>query len=216
MKLHPFYSFLKNQRSDALPGTDAQMKMSPTPLDPDFVLPRDASDTAYPSSVLVPLYPGSGDDLRVVLTLRTNHIRHAGQISFPGGRKENGETLLETALRETEEEVGIESRQVSVACSITPLYLYRTDNQITPFVGFLDSEPDLIPNPDEVQEIITPSLDELLSGTHLKQETWHLKHASFDVPFWSIHRVPLWGATAMMMSELLALYQTFRDEENDH
>lgn len=209
MDRNPFFSFLENRSDDSLPGRVAQLKMSPVPLDPDFVLPQDPSETAHPSSVLIPLFTGYDKRLYVVLTLRTNNIRHAGQISFPGGRCEPGEKLLETALRETKEEVGIEPEDILIACKITPLYLYRTDNQITPFVGFLANEPELKPNPVEVEEAFSVTLDELLSEKILKRKEWHFKHASFDVPYWDIHRVPLWGATAMMMNELLELYREF-------
>lgn len=194
-----------------LPGRAAQMIMAPVPLDPEFVLPHDASETAHPSGVLIPLFPDEKNNLHVILTLRTNTIRHAGQISFPGGRSENNESLSETALRETEEEIGIASALIELACCISPLYLYRTDNQITPYVGFLEEEPKLSPNPAEVQEVFTTPLDQLIHDESKKREQWDLSHASFHVPFWNIHRVPLWGATAMMMSELLELYKEFRE-----
>jgi 8-oxo-dGTP pyrophosphatase MutT (NUDIX family) len=210
MKLHPFYHFLQQSAGSGLPGRDAQMKMSPIPLDPDFVLPRDPSGTAHPSGVLIPLFPDRNEQLSVVLTLRTGNIRHAGQISFPGGRREGEETLEQTALRETEEEIGIKPDHVILAGSITPLYLYRTDNQITPYVGFLRDKPELKPNPDEVEEAFTVSLDDLISGKYFKREEWHLNHTSFDVPFWSVHQVPLWGATAMMLNELLEIYKIFK------
>lgn len=210
MKLHPFYHFLLQSADSGLPGRDSQMKMSPIPLDPDFVLPRDPSGTAHPSGVLIPLFPDHDEQLSVVLTLRTGNIRHAGQISFPGGRREGEETLEQTALRETEEEIGIEPDHLILAGPITPLYLYRTDNQITPYVGFLQGEPELKPNPDEVEEAFSVSLDDLISGKYLKREKWHLNHTSFDVPFWNVHQVPLWGATAMMLNELLEIYKIFK------
>lgn len=211
MSTNRFYSFLKNEVTGSLPGRKAQLNMAPVPLDPDFVLPQEPSETAHPSSVLVPLFTGKDKRLHVVLTLRTNNIRHAGQISFPGGRCNHGESLLETALRETHEEVGISPEHITIACHITPLYLYRTDNQITPFIGFLETPPVLKPNPAEVQEAFTVALDDLLSGNNLKRKEWHFKHASFDVPYWDIHAVPLWGATAMILSELLELYRVFQE-----
>ncbi len=183
--------------------------MSPQPLDPDVVLPQKESDTAHPSSVLIPLYPDKQNQLHVILTLRTDSIRHAGQISFPGGRREGSETPSETALRETEEEIGVFRHQVQIACSITPLYLHRTDNQITPYVGFLEQEPELKPNPAEVKEAFSIPVQNLANGENFKKEKWDLSHASFQVPFWTIHEVPLWGATAMMMSELIELYKEF-------
>ncbi|TVR19924.1 MAG: CoA pyrophosphatase [Balneolaceae bacterium] len=215
MDKHPFYHFLKNRSESSLPGREAQMKMAPIPLDPEFVLPHNTSETAHPSGVLIPIFPDNENNLHVILTLRTNSIRHAGQISFPGGRRENDETLAETALRETEEEIGIAPSKVDLACCISPLYLYRTDNQITPFVGFLNDKPALTPNPAEVEEAFTASLEQLISPKYQKREEWHLTHASFDVPYWNIHRVPLWGATAMMMSELLELYGEFRKGLNE-
>lgn len=210
MGLHSFYTFLKERSQKELPGFKAQMKMSPVPLDPDFVLPRKKSDTAHPSSVLIPLYPDHSDNLHVIFTLRTDSIRHAGQISFPGGRREGDESAEETALRETEEEIGVHRSAIKLASSITPLYLHRTDNQITPFVGFLEEKPELIPNPAEVKEAFTVSLHELLSEKNFVEEEWELSYATFHVPYWDIHDVPLWGATAMMMSELLELYKEFR------
>lgn len=210
MGVHPFYRFLQRRSKEELPGRDAQMKMAPVPLDPDFVLPHQQSDTAHPSSVLIPLFPDENDDLHVIFTLRTETIRHAGQISFPGGRRENRESLRETALRETEEEIGVHRDHVQLACTITPLYLHRTDNQITPFVGFLEKKPELIPNPAEVKEAFTIPMNLLFSKENFVVEKWELSHATFRVPYWNIHDVPLWGATAMMMNELLELYKEFR------
>lgn len=210
MAIHSFHEFLIERSKKELPGREAQMKMSPEPLDPDVVLPRKESDTAHPSSVLIALYPDADDLLNVILTLRTDNIRHAGQISFPGGRREGDESPEETALRETEEEIRVERSKIQIVSSLTPLYLHRTDNQITPFVGFLEQKPKLIPNPAEVQEAFAVGLQELIDCQNFKKERWDLAQASFNVPYWTIHEVPLWGATAMMMSELIELYKEFR------
>lgn len=204
-----FYEFLKSRSKKKLPGREAQMKMSPVPLDPDVVLPRRSSDTAHPSSVLIALFPEEDEDLHVIFTLRTESIRHAGQISFPGGRTEGGESLIETALRETEEEVGIKRTKIEIACNLTPLYLHRTDNQITPYVGFLEKRPHLKPNPAEVKEAFTTPIRKLVSEENFVVEKWKLSNAIYKVPYWNIHSVPLWGATAMMMSELLELFKEY-------
>ena len=209
MSLHPFYDFLIKRPEVPLPGRKAQLKMSPEPLDPDVVLPTEKSNTAHPSSVLVPLFPDRYQKLHVILTLRTDNIPHAGQISFPGGRNEAKESLEETALRETKEEIGVKSNQIKLACRMTPLYLYKTDNQITPFIGFLEKKPALKPNPLEVEEAFTITLNDLLSDKTLKKERWDFPNFSMIVPYWDIHRVPLWGATAMMMNELVELYREF-------
>lgn len=187
--------------------------MQPIPLDNNYRFPEPDNETVHPSSVLIPLYKSESNSLNVILTLRTDSIRHAGQISFPGGRSENNELPVETALRETHEEVGIEPGSVLIAGSISPLYLYRSNNQITPFVGFLNKIPALKPNPIEVEEIITISLDALLKDDCLIWETWQLQDICCKVPYWNFHSTPLWGATAMMMSELLELYKEFLDRE---
>jgi len=211
--LHPFHHYLSKRVKKPLPGKKAQLKMQPVPLDDNFQFPEPDDKSGDPSSVLIPLFEDISNSLNVILTLRTDSIRHAGQISFPGGRSENNESLIETALRETHEEVGIEPASVSIAGSISPLYLYRSNNQITPFVGFLNEKPVLRPNPIEVEEVITVSLNTLLKEDCLTWETWQLRDIRCKVPFWNIHPTPLWGATAMMMSELLELYKEFLDRE---
>lgn len=205
-----FRDFLKNRLQQSLPGREAQMKMMPEPVDPDTEVPgRSIDSSGHPSGVLVPIYADGNKDLNVILTLRTDSIRHAGQISFPGGRSEESESIVETALRETHEEIGIESEYIDVLGSLTPFYLHRTNNQITPVVGYLEHKPIMQRNPNEVQEIITVKLDTLLDDEMIETEKWDLSENSFHVPFWSFHSVPLWGATAMMMSELLEIYREF-------
>lgn len=186
--------------------------MCPMPANGDPTRRQPEDNQGNPSSVLVPLFPGEDQGLNVVLTLRTNSIRHAGQISFPGGRAEVNESPVETALRESHEEVGIKPESVEIAGSISPLYLDRSNNRISPIVGFLEAMPDMTRNPNEVEEIITVKMEDLLGNSLLKREIWELQNRKLEVPYWDIHRVPLWGATAMMMSELLELYQSFLDE----
>lgn len=214
MSQHSFLTYIEQRLRSDLPGREAQLKMSPKPLDPDVVLPVQKTTTSTPSSVLIPLFPDANHELHIIFTLRTNRIRHAGQISFPGGRNENNETLKQTALRETEEEIGVDQRLVTVPGSITPFYLHRTDNQITPFVGFMSQKPEMTLNPYEVEEAFTCSLNKLCSDQSVICEKWTLNNSAYHVPYWDIHRVPLWGATAMILSELLELYRDFLSENN--
>ncbi len=208
-----FFDFLKERLQQSLPGKNAHNRMLPEPADNSPELPQKSIDSSgHPSGVLVPLFPGDAGDLHVILTLRTESIRHAGQISFPGGRSDSDETIIETALRETHEEIGIPSSKIEVRGTLSPFYLYRTDNRITPVVGTLHDKPDMRRNEAEVAEIITVRLDDLLSQSYLKREKWELSKASYWVPYWDFHRVPLWGATAMMMSELLEIYREYLED----
>jgi 8-oxo-dGTP pyrophosphatase MutT (NUDIX family) len=211
MQLHPFYYFLKKRSEKSLPGENAHREMAPVPLNPDYNLPETDEKKVRPSAVLVLLYPDESQKLHILFTLRTNTIRHAGQISFPGGRSENGEELLQTALRETREEIGVDQKEIRIACSLSPYTLHKSESRITPFVGFLLKRPHTNPNPDEVEEIFSCNLDKLMNKHTVKQKKWSLLDHEFEVPYWDIHEVPLWGATAMMLNELLNLYSEYRN-----
>lgn len=207
--LRKFKEYLQHTDRKTLPGKKAHQKMMPVPLNKKFIIPDTDSETGRKNGVLIPLYPGKNDEINVILTLRTEDIRHAGQISFPGGRCHQNETPEQAALRECSEEIGVQPQKVEVAGNLSSFYLYRSDSRIFPYIGFLESKPEMKPNPAEVEEIITVSLHRLWSGDDLKREEKHFEHNSFDVPYWDIHRVPLWGATAMIMSELLEIYGRF-------
>lgn len=160
------------------------------------------------SSVLVPIITWK-EELEIILTLRTIGIKHGGQLSFPGGGKEGNETFAQTALRETREEIGLIEEHVSIAGQLTPLYVDRSKNLVTPVVGFIHKAQDFHPNPNEVDEVFSVPISELLNSANYNREHWDLSNQVFEVPFWSIYHVPLWGATAMMMSELLELFKEF-------
>ncbi|MEX0663013.1 MAG: CoA pyrophosphatase [Balneolaceae bacterium] len=210
---HPFITFLKTRIEKPLPGSDAQKKMLPVPVEESNARKRTAPVDASPSSVLIPIFIDENNQLNVILTLRTSGIRHGGQICFPGGRSEQNEEPLATALRESQEEIGLPPEDVQVIGSITSFYLHHTNNKIEPFIGFLEKKPKLTRNPNEVEEIITVELNILATEDKLINERWNLEHNSFDVPYWNIHKVPLWGATAMIMSELMELYREFLKQD---
>lgn len=212
-QLHPFYHFLKKRSEESLPGENAHQKMAPVPLNPGFNLPEIDENKAHPSAVLALLFPDQFQKLHILFTLRTGSISHAGQISFPGGRSEDNEDLMQTAFRETREEIGVSRDDVHIVCSLSPFTLHNSENRITPFVGFLTKKPQTNPNPDEVEEIFSCNLDKLMDKHTLKKKRWSLLDHEFEVPYWDIHEVPLWGATAMMLSELLDLYREYLTTE---
>lgn len=207
-----FKSFLEQRLNHSLPGQKAQNRMRPHPSrhkSPDFKPNLPENDQYRNSSVLVPIITWK-DELEVILTLRTSGIKHGGQLSFPGGGREGIETFEETALRESREEIGLIESNVFLAGLMTPLYVNHSNNMVTPVVGFIDEEQAFVPNPNEVEEVFTVSFSELMeTKNHMRQE-WDLRETKYTVPFFDIHQVPLWGATAMMMSELLELYKEFK------
>lgn len=206
-----FREFLRQRLTQELPGSAAQNKMRPYPKsykDPTFKSYSPKTDTYRNSSVLA-LFTTWNDELELLLTLRTEGIKHGGQISFPGGGREGNETHEQTALREAHEETGLVEANVDTVGTLSPLYVDHSNNMVVPVVGFLDEPQDFVANPNEVDEIFCVPISKLSGKSHLKKEEWSLRDTKYVVPFWDVHRVPLWGATSMMLSELVTIFEEF-------
>ncbi len=206
-----FREFLKRRLKKDLPGSTAQNKMRPYPKsykNPTFKSYSPKTKSYRNSSVLA-LFTTWNDELEILLTLRTAGIKHGGQISFPGGGREGDETHEETALREAHEETGLIESNVEIVGRLSSLYVDHSNNMVVPVVGFLDEPQDFVANPNEVAEIFSVPFSSLSGKKHLKEEERPLRDASYIVPFWDVHRVPLWGATSMMLSELVVIYEEF-------
>jgi 8-oxo-dGTP pyrophosphatase MutT (NUDIX family) len=154
-----------------------------------------------PASVLVPIVTHS--QLTVLFTQRTAHLRaHSGQVSFPGGRAEPGDASPRfTALRETQEEIGLAPERVEVL-ALMPEYLTRTGYRVTPVVGLVAPPLELVPDPREVEEVFEVPLAFLLDPANHQRETREL--AGKTVGFWVMQyqRHRIWGATAGMLMNL--------------
>ena len=209
-----FKNFIQKRLERRLPGVKAQNIMRPSPK-----IERKNDMTYKPetnnfrnSSVLVPIVTW-GNELEIMFTLRTAGIKHGGQISFPGGGKEGDETIEETALREAHEETGLKPENVETVGCLTSLYINHSENMVTPVVGFIKEEQEFCANPNEVDEIFTVPISKLVNGEFSKVEDWKLRDLDYSIPLWDVHEVPLWGATAMMLSEFVELYKEFLDEQ---
>ncbi|WP_208026722.1 NUDIX hydrolase [Rhabdothermincola sediminis] len=157
------------------------------------------------SAVLAPLYELDGE-VHVVLTRRAQHLRsHRGEVSFPGGGQEPGEDLLDTALREACEETGLDRSAVEIICELDHLQTVTSRSFIVPFVGVLPGRPTLEPNPAEVELILHVPLDELLLDGVYREERWGLPPLDRPIYFFEIVGDTIWGATAHMLRNLLAL-----------
>ncbi|WP_138431801.1 NUDIX hydrolase [Fodinibius saliphilus] len=202
-------NFLKNRLQKELPGREAQLKMAPKPISSGSIRKMEAPNHANDSSVLILLFPNEEGEAELTLTLRSHDIDHGGQISFPGGRAEAGESPAQTALREAEEEIGINADSVTIIGQLSDLYINNSNNLVTPVVGISKQKPTFDINPSEVEEVFAVELNSLLHKKNLSVENWELGKHSYKVPYWNIHQVPLWGATAMMLHELLDLYRAY-------
>ena len=191
-----------------LPGKEAQMTMMPKLSDTTRFNLSSKGD-AIPGGVLVLLYPYQGE-LHMPFMLRPDYGGvHSGQVSFPGGKKEDGDIdLIRTALRESNEELGIPDDKVEVIGILTELYIIASNYKVLPVVGFLDHRPSFNPDPREVVEIIEAPLS-LLQSEHIIKEGPFMARSEFEIvaPYFDINNHRVWGATAMMLSEFLTVFK---------
>jgi 8-oxo-dGTP pyrophosphatase MutT (NUDIX family) len=184
-----------------LPGPAAHQRMRTRPR----VTPEGLARAHSPreGAVLVLLYPDNGQ-LYLPLTRRTQRVEnHKGEISLPGGAREPEDlSFWDTALREAEEEIGIDRQSVERLAELSPLYITPSNFEVHPFVGYLSQRPALVADPREVAEIIEFPLETLLELSHKAEETWPLHGQEVRVPFYRLGSHIIWGATAMMLSEL--------------
>lgn len=198
-----FYSMLidaeniKKALSQTLPGSTSHKKM--LPRNRELEANNLELSRLKHSSVLLLLFI-EDDELHACLIKRPTHMKHhAGQIALPGGRIEIGETAIETALRETWEEIGISSEQIEILGTLSELYVQVSRFQIHPFVGWLNKKPEFTICKDEVEKTISFPLKKMrniFDEIELKTITGTLK-----VPCVQFEGEIIWGATAMILSE---------------
>jgi 8-oxo-dGTP pyrophosphatase MutT (NUDIX family) len=196
-----------------LPGRVAQYQMAPKPR-PGGEFDDTPLPNARASSVLILFYPHA-DTLYLPLILRPTYPGvHSGQVSFPGGGQEAGDAdLIATALREAHEEVGIDPATVTVIGQLTPIYIRPSNNLVQPVVGYATARPAFVPDAREVAQLIEAPVLELLDPANQRIEQWELRDRTAHVPIFGIQRQVIWGATAMMLGELLALPALRRVQE---
>lgn len=194
---------LKQLDRKKLPGFESHSKLAPT-IDGIPFRKYKAPKTAYDSAVLL-LLRIVQDKYQILFTLRSSNLNsHSGQISFPGGRVEIGETFYETALRETFEEIGLMPNLVEYIMELSPLYVPPSNSVIHPFVGLVTQNFEIVLNHQEVEEAFWIDLNYFLDKSTMVVEKWKFKDQLVDVPHWKIHtKQVLWGATAMILSEFI-------------
>jgi 8-oxo-dGTP pyrophosphatase MutT (NUDIX family) len=189
-----------------LPGLEAQLRMCP----PQRGAPDqwdEAQERARRAAVLALLYPYDGTTA-LVLTQRHEDLKaHSGQISFPGGRIEPGESPTEAALREGWEEVGILRNETEVLGTLTDLYIPPSDFTVTPVLAATPERPVFRPQEEEVDVIIEVPLPALLDPAAHTSAVWTFGERAIEIPYFAFGEFEIWGATAMMLAELLALFE---------
>lgn len=178
----------------------AQELMAPQPRP----LHRSPATPGQPrlASVLILLFPAARG-LSLVLTRRAEHPHdvHSGQISLPGGSQEPGETPLQTALREANEEVGF-AGGAEILGTLMPIYIPPSDFRVVPVVAAVGAHPAWTMDPAEVAEVIESPVADLLDDRLKTVEDWDLRGYRMRVPWYNLQGNQVWGATAIMLSEL--------------
>jgi len=187
-----------------LPGTAAQYKMAPQSRQEEL----DAIDfdklNAKKAAVLCLIYP-KNQESHIVFILRNVYPGvHSSQIGFPGGsREEQDDSFLATAIRETEEEVGVKEKFIHPVTDLSKLYIPPSNFLVYPFLAFTDETPDFKPDPVEVQQIIEVKLDYLLADESVSSEQISTSYAkNIEVNCFRYQEHVIWGATAMILNEL--------------
>ncbi|RMD71912.1 MAG: CoA pyrophosphatase [Bacteroidetes bacterium] len=206
LRSHPFVQQLSARLREPLPGARAHARMTHPARYRQRVAPPDARQ----AGVMALLFPKEGEWHLTFIERQAHNPddRHGGQISFPGGSREPGDaTLAHTALRETEEEVGVPATHVLLLGALTPLYIPVSNFDVHPWVGVVAAPPVFRPQESEVRAVLTAPLSWFGRPEAVQRGTIrvHPGVELHDVPWFDLHGKVLWGATAMMLSELLEL-----------
>jgi 8-oxo-dGTP pyrophosphatase MutT (NUDIX family) len=199
---------ISNFDSSTLPGAKAHnLVMGNHIRDQIFKDVRHKGDRKQ-AAVLALLYPDKNQQARMVFILRkTYNGHHSGQISFPGGKQEVfDKTLLETALRETEEEIGVSSDQVDIKAQLSSIFIPISNFQVQPFLGVSHQPLSFKIDPIEVEQVLPLSFDEILNNP-----LQPISHTYFDKTYtlqaFQVGGFKIWGATAMILSEIVTLFK---------
>lgn len=192
-----------------LPGRDAQRRMSPSHR---TFAPPPGKGPPFTGAVLLLLYPGKDDELVIPLTVRTQNVAvHKGQVSFPGGAREpQDDSLFHTALRETREELGLHGGDVRVMGALTPLYIEPSNFCVHPFVAWQPYRPSFVPEAMEVSEVLEVPISHFLDEKNIAVEEWFIEGAMRRIPYFGVFGHKVWGATAIILSEFVAILEGIR------
>lgn len=197
-----FKAGLKFQLQNNLPGRSAQEIMAPRPID-ESRFKENPNFPAKLGGVMVMLYERDGDWWIPLMKRPEYNGHHSGQVSFPGGKKEKYDAdLIETAFRETEEEVGIGATQIDMLGNLTELFIVASNFKVLPTVGLLNESPIYMPDSKEVESILEISLSDLKNESKKGVKTMHFGQYTIHSPYYDVDGHVVWGATAMMLSEL--------------
>jgi 8-oxo-dGTP pyrophosphatase MutT (NUDIX family) len=200
-----FAEKLKLEISKGLPGTEVQWALASS----DRMIkgfPRVPRSDTTEAAVMILLYPKNDLIYTAFIQRPAYDGVHGGQISFPGGKKEPADhNLKDTAVREVSEEIGINPTEINLIDILTPLYIPVSNIIVTPVVGWLESQPVFTRQEDEVVFIIEADIRTLLDSSTIKIKPFNIRGEMIDVRYFDYKENVIWGATAMILHELLTI-----------
>ncbi len=205
MNFDTFLSAISKIKSAPLPSEASQFKMAPPFRKQLIQQQKTAIKNAKKAGVLALFYPNSNNETHFVLILRKTYKGvHSAQIAFPGGKlEEQDNSLKETALRETFEEIGVPINQIEIIKQLTKVYIPPSNFHVQPFVGISKQIPNFIKQNDEVEAIIEIPLQHFFNDSTLTTQTVSTSYSTdVEVPAYKLNDYVVWGATAMMLSEI--------------
>ncbi|MCX6234404.1 MAG: CoA pyrophosphatase [Bacteroidetes bacterium] len=208
-----FIDRLEEKLKEPLPGLFAHLKMA---SESRLKWIREMTDAslAMESSILILLFP---DDhlIKTVFILRPDNSGvHSRQVSFPGGRHESCDiTLFDTALREANEEIGVNISEIRILGHLTNLYIPPSNFNVFPVVGAISDKPAFRADENEVDRIIEVNLMDLLDDRNMIRKEIEVHNVKITVPCFELNGVTIWGATAMILSEFLEVVKTVINDQ---
>ena len=210
MDFQRFITQLKITINKDLPGEESHQKMRVI-YDQSIELPFSKINSTQ-AAVLILLYLAD-NEIYFFLTKRTDELKHhKGQISLPGGTQEGNEKLIDTALRETQEEIGINKTSISIIGTITPLFVPVTGFMIYPFIGYSLNKLDPKLDPIEVEAIFSVNISDLLNKENRTIEQRNIRGYDVQVPYFKLNDYKVWGATSMILSEFRDLIKSINEK----
>ena len=210
MDFQRFITQLEITITNDLPSEKSQQKMRVN-YDQSIELPFSINNST-PAAVLILLYL-EDNEIYFFLTKRTDELEnHKGQISLPGGTQEGNEKLIDTALRETQEEIGINKTSISIIGKITPLFVPVTGFMIYPFIGYSLNKLNPKPDPVEVATIFSVNISDLLNKENRTTEQRNIRGYDVQVPYFKLNDYQVWGATSMILSEFRDLIKFINEK----
>jgi len=204
MRFSEIINTLQKRKNSPLPGEIAYKKIYPATRKKynSNIKPENPKQSA----VLILFCKNEQGETYIPLIKRVHDGgKHSGQVSFPGGKYEFEDKSYEkTALRETAEEIGMDESKVDVLMKLSPLYIPVSNFMVHPYIGFTDTIPEFTPSPDEVEEVVNLYFSELSHPKIISKEM-NIEGKITKIPFYKFKEFELWGATAMILSELMEI-----------